>query len=168
MSHVMLVMDLSGKKDVVRARQRARQIAGLLGYEASPQAAIAASVFYLCQQVLTEGITASLIFAVDDRCLRITPVPRDIFLAHDRPADILALSPPASSLQLQQPLPVRVDALPPLDLTWVAEELQRHTTLNVFEEMTRQNQELLATHLELQKCQRDLARLRQASSEPAA
>jgi hypothetical protein len=152
----------------VQARQRARQIAGLLGYDSPQQASLAATVFYLGQQVLAEGITASLIFAVDGRCLRVTPVPQDIFLAKESFADILALCPPASSLQLQQPLPTRDDALPAVDLAWVAEQLQRDTPLNLFEEMCRQNQELIAVHLELQKCQRELARLRQGSSEPAA
>ena len=54
------------------------------------------------------------------------------------------------------------------DLVWVVRQLVEMTPLTVFEEVQRQNQEVLRLLLELQACQARLAELALKPAEPAA
>jgi hypothetical protein len=164
MKQTLLILGVDTKTDVLRARQRTRQIAGLLGYAPEQQATLAATVFYLAHQLLVEGGVATLEFAVNDAVFLVQPT-----CSAGRHPELLTLRPPASTLKLQQPLPPRNDALPAVDLAWLARELNQRTPLELFAEIQRQNQELLAAHLELQACRKELARFQKvSSSEPAA
>lgn len=166
MAETLLVVKVRGQRDVMRARQRARQICGLLGYDRGRQAVLAATVFLQAQQALSRGALVMLHFQVDQDQFRVEASLPEVPPSLTAPAlGILPLSAPEPLLQLCQPLPKRDDALGAVDLAWIARQLQQHTPLNLFEEIQRQNQELLAVHLELQACR---AQLSQLAQQPAA
>ena len=152
MAETLFRVAVGSKHDVVRARQRARQIAGMLGLAPLEQAAVAATVFYLADQARTSCVSPTLRFAVEDGHLLVAPVEA-------------APGHAASSLCLRYPLPRRADALPAIDLAWIAGELDERTPLDLFAEMQRQNQELLALQLDRQALLVEVSRQRQ---QPAA
>lgn len=70
MTRLINAVRLNRNRHVLRARQRARQIAGLLGYERPQQIAISAAVFAVAYKTVVEHRTARLQFMLsDDRLL---------------------------------------------------------------------------------------------------
>ena len=114
---------------MVLARQRTRQLAGLLGFEAGEQACLAAAVFSLACQA-RPGQGAALYFRVAGGVLRIA-------LRENRGR---------RHLRLEKALPGE-PRLAARDLKWALAELARRTPLNLFSEMKELNQELLAALL---------------------
>jgi hypothetical protein len=127
-------------RDLVRVRQRVRQIAGLLGLDSGDQARIAATVFEMTWQTWRLRKRAVLRFQIEGETLQ---------------ARVLG-----SPYRLEQPLPEHGSSLAGDDWPWVVDQLRQHTPLNLLEEIHLQNQELL--HL-LQEKHRS-----QASANPAA
>src|SRR5262249_23216940 len=132
------------------ARRQARQVAGLLGFNSAEQACVAALVFELASQALTQAAPVRLRFAVDqDRLLVCTE--------GDRPG-----------ARVEKPLPPRNTAVPAEDLSFVLRELARLTAENLFEEVQKQNQELLRALLELRDCRAQLAEALRKQAGPTA
>jgi hypothetical protein len=135
----LLLLQIRRKRDAMLARRQARQVAALLGFDPAEQACVAALVFELAAQALTQAATVRLRFAVEQDRLLICPE---------------GDGPPA---RVEKPLPPRDPAVPADDLAFVVRELAKLTAVNVFEEVQKQNQELLRTLLELRDCRAQLA-----------
>jgi hypothetical protein len=146
----LLLLQLRQKRDALLARRQARQVASLLRFDPGEQACVAALVFELACQALARTGKARLRFAVE----------------HDR----LVISPEGAGppLRVEKPLPPRDPAVPAEDLSWVVRELARWTPPDLFEEVHRQNQELLRTVLALRDCQMRLAELALKQAGPTA
>src|SRR5438105_10349081 len=77
MSTTLLSLQLHRSRDVLQARQRARQIAGLLGFEGLEQTAISALVLSVSLEALLQHGSARLQVAVDNGQLEIRCQPED-------------------------------------------------------------------------------------------
>jgi hypothetical protein len=146
----LLLLPLRRKRDALLARRQARQVASLLGFGPGEQACVAALVFELACQTLAQTGKGRLRVAVEQERLVIAPEGE---------------GPP---LRVEKPLPPRDPALPAEDLAWVVRELADQTPPDLFEEVRKQNQELLRTLLELRDCQARLAELTAKQAGPTA
>jgi hypothetical protein len=127
-------------RDLVRLRQRVRQIAGLLGLDPSDQARVAATVFEMAWQTWRLRKRAVLRFQIEGEKLEARVV--------------------GSPYRLEQRLPADGPRLAPDDWSWVIEQLKQRTPLNLLEEIHLQNQEFL--------CLLHERRRGQLSTNPAA
>src|SRR6516225_5304137 len=116
MDQIIFVCRVRCKRDVVQAGQRARQIAGLLGFAGTEQAALAAAAFLLADRTCVRK-KSRLVFRVVDRAFRMSVEPGA--------GDCIEKA-------LSENTPVAAE-----DLTWLAGELQRRTPLDVYEEIRR-------------------------------
>jgi hypothetical protein len=158
MSISLLVLKLRSKRDVVLARERARQVAGLLGFDPVEQAGIAAAVFAIaCQARLGTG-SARLQFQVGEGILQVFPVRQSA-----KGAEALPLR-----LRLEKPLPQGERAVDLYDLPFVIHQLAMLAPPDLFKEIQRQNDELLAVAAELQRLQVALSTSQHAPALPAA
>jgi hypothetical protein len=137
MSISLVALPLRRKRDVFVARQRARQLARLLGYEPPEQVSIAAAVFELAARACAEKRRPTIRFQVSRSQLHV-------------------FCEPEASLRLLRSLPEEARRMPLEDLAWAAQELNRQTPLDLFEEVQRQNQELLRVIQELHECRGEL------------
>jgi hypothetical protein len=122
----LLTLKLRNKRDVLLARQRARQVAGLLGFVPADKMRIAAWVFQIALNAV-KNCRCSLKFQLTDDTLQVFPE--------------AALGTPQD--RLDQPLPEGSPGLAPEDVVWLLHELSQLTPLDVFDEIRQQNQELL-------------------------
>ena len=143
MAQPLFTLPLRNKRDTMVARQRTRQLAGLLGYDIQEQAGIAAGVFAVAWQILSMRSPVQLSFLIDNDALKV--------LAQARRPDS-----DRSVLVLERPLPGRGKICFD-DLTWAIDKLDQITPAHMYEEVYRLNQELLATMQALQTCQAQLA-----------
>src|SRR6266849_5532239 len=67
----LLTLSLRNKRDVLLARQRARQIAGLLGYSPQLRLAVAARVFEIAWQAFQLRGRRVVVFQVDANVLHV-------------------------------------------------------------------------------------------------
>src|ERR1700731_1854904 len=104
MSEPILTLRLRRKRDVVLARQRARQVAGLLGYDRRQQVPIAAAAFDLAAAFLRQKGRGVLRFHASAGSLRVC-------------------TEPAITLRLERPLPPGVLDMASGDVVWAAEAL---------------------------------------------
>jgi hypothetical protein len=141
---------------VVAVRQHARQIAGLLGFGPSEQARIAAVVFEIAQHAVTFARRVSIQFQLVGNTLRVLPVSsRAQRSARAERFDPRGMRRLLKYLQrechrhdervsmLSVPLPEEPLAPAREDLPWLIEELVRRTPLSLFDEIHKQNQEVL-------------------------
>jgi len=154
---LLFQLRIGRKRDVIAARQRARQLAALLGYSVAEQSRIASAVFELARQTREQIGRAILNFEVSADALRVVP----------HPVVSPCADPPPPLLRLEQPLPNGA-GMATDDLTWVAQQLVRLTPVATFEEISRLNQELLRMCLELRACQARLAELTAPQFNPSA
>jgi hypothetical protein len=150
----LLLLEVRRRRDFVLARRHARQVAGLLGFDPHEQACIAALVFELASQVRSRLGTVRLRFAVDGDRLLIAPA--------------VAPGEEAPPLRIEKPLPRREPPVSTEDLAWVMRQVNELAPAGLFEEVQRQNQELLRALLELQTCQARLAELTVKQTAPTA
>ncbi len=146
MTTTLLTLKLARRRSVVLARQRARQIARLLGFDARDQAQIAAGIFHLAGHAFQHAGARALVFQLAGDLLQVHPV-----CGKGRPGA-------EAPLRLERRLP-RPPALPPEDLAWAVRELAQLTPANLFAEVQQQNQELLQAFHELHACQAEVQRL---------
>ena len=125
----LLTIPVRTRKDLIRVRQRTRQLAGLVGFTGQDQACLASAVFALACQTVRRAGPITLHFQVE----------KNIFQVFSGPATANSDSAPAPAMRVQKPLP-RDPALAWQDVSWVAQELQRQTPADLFAEFTRQNQ----------------------------
>ena len=150
MTTSILVLKIGKKRELLRARQLTRQIAGLLGFNANEQASIAAAVFELGCQTLAVKEIATLQFQITESLFQVLPGNK---------------TPP---LRLEKPLP-RYESTPAaVDLVWMVRQLAELTPFQALEEIQRQNQELLRTLAELKACQAKLEQMTPPQTESSA
>jgi hypothetical protein len=156
---------LERTRHVLRAGQRARQIAGLLGFDRPQQSAISAAVFAIAYKAVGDYKSARMRFLLSENRLLVRcytssnrkverptlpyQASRGIPPYSSRPAvDInsasfgdLALEPDLMTLSF--PLPDGSPRLDAADLPWVIREMGRITPLDPLEEFYQLNRELL-------------------------
>lgn len=165
-----LALALRGRKDAVLARQRARRVASLLHFGVHEQACIAAGTFVVACQALTLFQKPRLCFQIDHQQLQ-------VFAQEDE-----AACPPMPSgrlagvLREEQPAPYRLTkALPPreetaeeLDLGWLVASIEQTAHETLFDEIVKQNQEVLALLHDLRLYQGTIQESAQKPSNPHA
>jgi hypothetical protein len=146
-----LTVRIRGQKDAVRLRHRARQIASLLHFPAHEQACIAAATFIIaCQLLRLPGLHA-VAFTIEDDHLHVAAQPA---LEQDGPVNRLMslLGTPAEApLRLVKRLPGD-RAMGDADLAWLVANT-KDAPVRLFEEIVRQNQEVLTLLHELHALQ---------------
>lgn len=147
MSEPILTLRLRSKRDVVLARQRARQVAALLGYDRPQQVQIAAATFELAAAFLRQKGRGGLRFHASAGSLRVC-------------------TEPVILLRLERPLPPGVLDMASGDVAWAAGTLDDLTPLDVYEEMVQLNRELVQALRELAAYRQPLAD--SAVARPAA
>jgi hypothetical protein len=133
MDKLLLALKLGRKRDVIEARQRARQIAGLLGFETGDCARIAAGVFALACQVYRKRLSATVFFQVNGRSLHV------FFGKRKRTVPDLP--------RIEKLLPGK-PFFTEADIKWMVGQLVRLPPPSVFDEIDKLNQELLQAYLD--------------------
>jgi len=153
----LITLSLKSKRDVLFARQRARQIAVLFHYSPQDQACIAAGAFAVAIQALRNAKGCQLRMQIDNKVLQIFPVPKE--------GDG---NPSPTSLRLEKPLPLAAADLSPEDVAWLLYQLNRQTQFHMFEEIEHQNQEMLALLHDLRNAQAQIEQLKENQTTPFA
>jgi hypothetical protein len=148
-----LTFPIRGKKDVIRVRHRARQIASLLQYSVHDQACIAAGTFVVASQMLDAPGPSVLCFQLEANQLHIYA--RSAGDEGPRVNRIVA-SPgrDGTLLRLARPLPTDRPPMDESDLAWMIKTAGK-TAVPLFEEVSRQNQEVLTLLHELHVCEQE-------------
>jgi len=124
----LLALRLSRKRDVVEARQRARQIAGFLGFDAVEQACIAAGTFSLACRVYRKQPGMIAFFQIKGDALHVFFGKRTGSVSDD--------------MRIEKPLPGQ-PYFAEADIKWMVRELARHPAPTIFEEMEKLNEEIV-------------------------
>jgi hypothetical protein len=149
-----LAVRLRSKKDTVLARQRARRVASLLRFEAHEQACIAAGAFVIACQAIAQFAKPRLCFQIEDRQLQIFAVegkaqlPPESSPAAERRAGLFPPVDAKGLYRLTKPLPSG-NCVGELDLGWLVTNIEGTARGGAFDEIVRQNQEILALLHEL-------------------
>ena len=185
----ILTLEIRFEHDVVLARQRARQIAGLLHFEQQDQARIATAVSEIARNVYNYARTGRVEFRIEGRT---APQVLVIHVADEGPGiahlrEILAgqyrsetgmglgiigakrlmdrldveTSSGGTTVLLKKILPRGAGLVGPKVIAAIGEQLARLSPQNAFEEVQLQNQELIRALDELKRRQADLVRLNQ-------
>jgi signal transduction histidine kinase/CheY-like chemotaxis protein len=190
MTSTLLTVTLKYERDVVAARQRARQIASLLGFDAQDQTRIATSVSEIARNAVRYAAGGKVEFTIEGKTapqvLLVTIADRGPGIAdlarvlegeyHSKTGmglgilgarrlmdrfDIDAQPGRGTTVWLRKIFAPRARLLGASELASIAEALTAHRPETPLEEIQRQNQELFRTLEELQRRQDDLTRLNQ-------
>lgn len=165
----LLTLPVNSRRDVLLARQRARQIAALLHFESVDQACIAAGTFAVAQQALRRSRAAQLYFRIDKKMLHVfaqaTGKAARTLPLRQLPAGVAG---PDSSLRLAKALPAGTADFSNEDLIWVIEQLNQQPCFHPFEEIQHQNQEMLALLHALHSAQAQVRQLLESRPAPSA
>jgi len=141
-----LSLKLRGKKDAILTRQRARRVASLLCFDPHEQACIAAGTFVIACQALSVFRKARICFQIEHHHLQ-------IFAQETMPAEpadgqriagILHEVDPKTLFRLTKTLPEQTHATELMDLGWLVRKVEETACDSLFDEMVKQNQEVLA------------------------
>jgi signal transduction histidine kinase len=185
----ILFIQITDERDVVAARQRARQISGLLGFDVQDQTRIATAVSEITRNAFIYARGGTVEFATDlaspqSLVIRIGdhgPGIKDLSavlngdqgLAGETETKLGIIgarklmdafdmqSSPGSgtTVQLRKNLPKRAAALTARDLAEISAELARRVPENPLDEVKQQNRELLQSLDELSRHQQELKQL---------
>jgi signal transduction histidine kinase/DNA-binding response OmpR family regulator len=185
MTRPLIALDLRFEQDVVHARQRAREISGLLGFDHSEQIRLATAVSEIARnafryaragrvEFLTESDPAKLVIRVLDggngihnldqilegRYRSNTGLGKGI-IGTRRLMDsfLIESSPKGTAITMGKYLPKYAPALTAARIDDVTRKLLQRRPENPYEEIERQNQELLKTLAELRSRQEELVLL---------
>lgn len=167
-----LALRLRGKKDAVLARQRARRVASLLRFDLPEQACIAAGTFVVaCQALLFYG-KARLCFQIENHQLHIFAEDAQandaIPPASNRLGKFLPAIDPKTLYRLTKSLPSMDSPAEELDLGWLVSSIEQTAREGVFDELVRQNQEVLSLLSELRLYQGTLKEKEEKPTQPHA
>jgi hypothetical protein len=139
------------KHDALRVRQQARQIAALLHFSVAEQACIAAGTFVIACQALALPGRFRLCFQLEANQLQVFA--RAGKTSEEFGNRIAALLGPQGQarLRLSKPLPAE-QTVAESDLAWLVHN-GTDSTAGLFEEVIKQNQEVLTLLHELRTCQ---------------
>ena len=184
----LLTVALHYEQDVVVARQRARQVAGLIGFDAQDQARIATAVSEIARNAyryarggkvefrLEGESTPQLLLArihdegpgirdldavLSGRYQSQTGMGIGIMGVHRLMDQVEIRTAPGAGTDvvLKKILPPRARLVTPADLGRIANELATRSPLGAYEELQEQNRELVRALAELRERQDDLLRL---------
>jgi signal transduction histidine kinase/DNA-binding response OmpR family regulator len=185
-SKLILTLEVRLQRDVVLARQRARQVAGLLGFDSQDQVRVATAVSEIARNAFQYAGGGRVEFLVEEEppltlMVRVRdrgPGIKDVEAVLQGRADsgggglglvsvrrlmdrfrIESVVGGGTTVVLGKVVPRRSSGLPMPNLGRVAEELARRSPDNPLEEVQRQNQELLRTLEELHQRQEELSQL---------
>jgi len=164
-----LSLRLRGKKDALLARQRARRVASLLQFSPLEQACIAAGTFVVACQALAMLGKARLYFQIEHNQLHVFAEVVDPDGASARTAKrLVGLFPeidPKLLYRLTKPLPPQDGIAEELDLAWLVKNIEETASDGLFDEVVKQNQEILAVLHELRLYQN---KLKENGEKPAS
>ncbi|MCU0535462.1 MAG: ATP-binding protein [Hydrococcus sp. Prado102] len=187
MIYPLLTVEIRFEQDIVLARQRARQIAILLGFDAQEHTRIATAVSEVVRNSLNYGKGGKVEFLVEEQSLlvfiarisfkgaKIEDVQASLeesdsdeigfgLLGARRLMDrvwVKALPNGRTAVSLSKLFPDRIQAINKQQFAQIVENLARQTPQNPYAEIQQQNQELLQTLAELRQRQEELAQLNQ-------
>lgn len=121
MSHI-LSMSIRRRHDILRVRQRSRQLARLLGVDLKTQLRVTACAFEIAWQLMHRRGHGQIRFELEGNRLHIKPLSRSI---------------PASAIEL-----TGATRLAPEDIVWAIRGLEELTPLSPIEEKRLHDQEL--------------------------
>lgn len=184
---VILTIAIRDERDVVLARQRARHVAAMLGFDTQDQTRIATAVSEIARnayayagggrvELAIEGQTAPqlLSITVSDQGKGIANLDHVLSGRYQSPTGMglglvgsrrlmdgfeIRSSPGGTTVLLKKLLPSHSPLLFARDMSALADELARQRPTGPMEEVRQQNQELLAALNELQRRQKELLQL---------
>ncbi|WP_406697600.1 response regulator [Singulisphaera sp. Ch08] len=187
MNPLLLTLEICHEPDVILARQRARQIAGLLGFPSIDQTRIATATSEIARKVfdnasegrveflVQEGMPPALLIRVQERSSptkgrRAAAVDLigpnhglgDGTLGARRLMDRFEIEPISAGgnlVSMTKNLPKRTASFTASDLVRISGELARQAPRTLLEELQEQNQELIRTLHELRERQTEIAEL---------
>ena len=192
MSRPILSVELLMEHDVVLARQRARQVAGLLGFDGQDQTRIATAVSEIARnafqyarggkvEFVLEEPTSTLVVRVRDEGPGILDLQAVLDGRYRSPTGMglgiigvrrlmerfrIDSSPRAgTSVEFGKTLPRHAKIVSHGDASKMADDLARRETKSPYDEVRQQNQELLGTLDELRRRQAELASANEALLE---
>lgn len=126
-------------RDLLLVRQKARQLSHLLQFDPNEEACIAAGTFAVGLQAKAHLCECEICFSIENRQLFVH--------ARSKNSENLASSAVANAdkqvLKLRKPIPEHT-ILPSLDdLAWMLGQVDQQSPPRLFEEVVRQNQEIL-------------------------
>ena len=150
-------LKVRSRRDILLARQRARQLSGLLGFEPGDQLLLGAAVFeFTWSAYQSRGRVVLHFELVEDRLRVFCSRPESAKQEEERRVAelrsrgsrgqrraVLPLPVAELAVCLEKPLPAQPGPLPVEDIAWSMRELARQTPLNLFEEIRQCNMELL-------------------------
>ncbi len=149
------------KKDALSARLKARLVASLLQFEIHEQACIAAGTFLVACKALASHGKCMLCFQIDQGHLH-------VYAQECRSPDLPRLGEVAKlGLHLDKPLPCG-RTWGEKDVAWLVKKVEESTHDGLFDEIVRQNQEILALLHELQSQRAILGAREESSRNPNA
>jgi signal transduction histidine kinase len=186
----LLSLTMTYEPDVVTARQRARDVASVLGFDAQDQTRIATAVSEIARNAVRYAGGGKIEFSVEGRTppqvlvIKVSDSGRGIpelqrvleggyrsktgmglgIIGARRLMDQFAIeSAPGrgTTVSLRKLFPVRAPFLGALDFAEIADTLFKQRPQTPFDEIIQQNRELLGTLEELKRRQDELARLNQ-------
>jgi hypothetical protein len=150
---MLLNLPLRSRRHLLLIRQRARQIAAMLQFQPQDQMCIAAGAFTVAVRALRRYGPGCLCIQIDKESLQVFPK------AHRQDS---------AALRLVKRLPALAPDIAVEDMGWLLEQLNRQTSNRVFDEIERQNQEMLSLLHALQTAQNKIERLERGKSTPIA
>jgi signal transduction histidine kinase/CheY-like chemotaxis protein len=187
MSIRILTAAITHEEDVVQVRQRAKQIAALLGFEVGEQTRIATAASEIARNAFSYGGGGQAEFILEGK------TPPQVFLLQisDRGQGIKELDsilegryrsstgmglgmvgarrlmdqfkvetgPQGTVVQMRKLLPTRAPRLGPSEVAEIASQIQRRPPRDPMTEVREQNRELLDALMELRKRQEELTRI---------
>jgi hypothetical protein len=166
-----LTLNLRGKKDAVLARQRARRVASLLSFDPYEQACIAAGTFFVaCQALLVLG-KSRLCFQIDQQQLQIYAEEikaASTDQASKRLTGLFNEVDAKTLFRLCKPLPPQESPVEQMDLGWLVKQVETKACQGLFDEIVKQNQEVLALLHELRLFQGNSTKKEEKAPAPHA
>src|SRR3954464_305822 len=186
MSNRLSIITLRNERDVVQARQRAREIAALLGFDNQEQIRLATATSEMARNAYRYARGGKVTFEVDTGRAQVLVITvsdtgpgidnlDEIFEGRYRSQTGMGLgivgtkrlmdnfeitsSPAGTFVKMGKELPFSAPVLSPMRLKDVSDKINSKTPESPYEEIDRQNRELLKTLQELRARQEELALL---------
>jgi hypothetical protein len=169
-----LALNLRRKKDAILARQRARRVASLLSFDCHEQACIAAGAFVIACQALEKFGKARLCFQIDAHQLQVfaedanpasaleSGVSKRLTGLFSEPDDAKAL------YRLAKPMPPQQNPAEEVEIGWVVAKVEETACAGIFDEIVKQNQEMLTLLHELRLYRGEVFEKEEKSANPHA
>jgi hypothetical protein len=147
-----LTFHLRNRKQALVARHRARQLAQLLSFDDREQACIAAGAFLIACQALERSEGALLCFSIEQSHLVVCAKESKTRHSSSEPVStpISGNPPKIAAVCLSKTLPQGL-VIDEADLGWLVQKIESKATNELFEEVVKQNHDVLFLLHELRK-----------------